>query len=249
MINLPDSLNNARVKALVLLLLAGLLVSALWPAFQAPGQPEDEGIALLYPEMILKGRLPYRDFECIYGPGNFLTLSAAYSVFGTNIFVERGVGLIYRLLILLAIFGVAQRWGTFVASACALVAVVLLGHSEVWANTWFAAIAFALCGLWMMANVKSSWRCFAAGRVRRYRPALSLRLWSGAVRFGSAAFYLDGATSETEVSWRPGSCNASVTLARGRRRTDAAGGQSCFCFRFFGSVREEVCQYRRRQRT
>lgn len=163
MTSLPDSLNNARVKALVLLLLAGLLVSALWPAFRAPGQPEDEGIALVYPEMILKGRLPYRDFESIYGPGNFLTLSAAYSIFGTNILVERGVGLIYRLLILLAIFGAAQRWGTFVASACALVAVVLLGHSEVWANTWFAGVAFALCGLWMMANVKSSWRCFAAG--------------------------------------------------------------------------------------
>ncbi|MEY2542877.1 MAG: hypothetical protein QOE81_338, partial [Verrucomicrobiota bacterium] len=159
----PDPLNNARVKALVLLLLAGLLVCALWPAFQSPGQPLDEGMTLVHPEMVLKGRLPYRDFESIYGPGNIFILSAAYSVFGTNIFVERAVGLIYRLLILLAIFGVAQRWGTFVASACALTAVVVLGHSDVWANTWFAGIAFALCGLWMMADVRSGWRCFAAG--------------------------------------------------------------------------------------
>jgi hypothetical protein len=158
-----DELKRAGFNVIVFCLIAGLLVIALWPAFQAPGQPEDEGIALVYPELILKGRLPYRDFESIYGPGNFLTLSTAYSVFGTNIFVERGVGLSYRLLILLSIFGMAQRWGTFVASACALVAVVLLGHSEVWANTWFAAVAFALCGLWMMANVKSGRRCFAAG--------------------------------------------------------------------------------------
>lgn len=163
MTNLPDSLNNARAKAFVFSLLAALLVSALWPAFQSPGQPLDEGMTLVLPEMVLKGRLPYRDFESIYGPGNLFILSAAYSVFGTNIFVERGVGLIYRLLVLLSIFGLAQRWGTFVGSACALVAVVLLGHSEVWANTWFAAVAFALCGLWMMANVKSGWRCFAAG--------------------------------------------------------------------------------------
>src|SRR5712671_4559370 len=105
MTSLPDSLNNARVKALVLSLLAGLLIIALWPAFQSPGQPLDEGVALVHPEMLLKGRLPYRDFESIYGPGNLLILSAAYSVFGTNIFVERGVGLVYRLLILLAIFG------------------------------------------------------------------------------------------------------------------------------------------------
>jgi hypothetical protein len=158
-----DELKRAGFKIIVFCLLAGLLVIALWPAFQSPGQPEDEGIALLYPEMLLKGRLPYRDFESIYGPGNLFILSAAYSLFGTNIFVERAVGLTYRLIILLAIFGTAQRWGTFVASACALVAVVILGHSEVWANTWFAGTGFALCGVWMMANVRSGWRCFAAG--------------------------------------------------------------------------------------
>ncbi|HXP34937.1 MAG TPA: hypothetical protein VN827_05265 [Chthoniobacterales bacterium] len=158
-----DELKRAGFKIIVFCLLAGLLVIALWPAFQSPGQPEDEGITLVYPELLLKGRLPYRDFESIYGPGNLLILSATYSIFGPNIFVERAVGLIYRLIILLAIFGTAQRWGTFVASACALVAVVILDHSEAWANTWFAGTAFALCGVWMMANVRSGWRCFAAG--------------------------------------------------------------------------------------
>ena len=41
---------RARFKLIVFFLLAGLLVAALWPAFQSPGQPEDEGIALVYPE-------------------------------------------------------------------------------------------------------------------------------------------------------------------------------------------------------
>src|SRR4029077_6646642 len=77
-----DALKGARFKLIVFFLLAGLLVAALWPAFQSPGQPEDEGIALVYPEMFLKGRLPYRDFESNYGPGNLLILSTAYSVFG-----------------------------------------------------------------------------------------------------------------------------------------------------------------------
>src|SRR6266851_5126042 len=89
-----DGLKRARFKLIVFFLLAGLLVAALWPAFQSPGQPEDEGIALVYPEMFLKGRLPYRDFEGNYGPGNLLILSTAYSVFGTNVLVERAVGLI-----------------------------------------------------------------------------------------------------------------------------------------------------------
>jgi hypothetical protein len=154
---------NARLKVFILALLAGLLVIALWPAFQSPGQPDDEGMALVHPEMFLKGRLPYRDFERTYGPGNLLILSAAYSIFGTNVFVERAVGLIYRLLILLTIFGIVQRWGTLIASGCALVTVVLLGGTDVWANTWWPAVAFALCALWMTAKIDSGWRCFAGG--------------------------------------------------------------------------------------
>ncbi|HEV2045818.1 MAG TPA: hypothetical protein VGQ95_04395 [Chthoniobacterales bacterium] len=156
-------MRNARLNVFVFALLAGLLVIGLWPAFQSPGQPEDEGIALVHPEMLLKGRLPYRDFERIYGPGNLLILSAAYSIFGTNVFVERAVGLIYRLLILLAIFGIVQRWGTLIAAGCALVTLVLLGGTDVWANTWWPAVAFALCALWMIAKVSSGWRCFAGG--------------------------------------------------------------------------------------
>src|SRR6266699_1839799 len=42
-------LTRARFKLIVFFLLAGLLVAALWPAFQSPGEPEDEGIALVYP--------------------------------------------------------------------------------------------------------------------------------------------------------------------------------------------------------
>src|SRR3984893_13982158 len=109
-------MTNVRIKLFVFTLLAALVVVALWPAFQSPGMPMDEGIALVYPEMFLKRHLPYRDFETIYAPGNLAILSTVYSVFGTNIFVERAVGLIYRLVILLAIFGIAQRWGTLIAA-------------------------------------------------------------------------------------------------------------------------------------
>src|SRR5438874_7494058 len=156
-------MNSATVKAFALLLAGALLVLALWPSFQSPAPPEDEGIALVYPEMLLKGRLPYRDFETIYGPGNLLVLSASYSIFGTNIFVERAIGLIYRLSILLGIFCIAQRWGSAVAFGCALLTAVMLGGTQLFANTWFTALAFALCGLCIAAKVNSRWRCFAAG--------------------------------------------------------------------------------------
>jgi hypothetical protein len=157
------SWRDAFLKSFALLILAVLFVILLWPAFRLPGQQEDEGIALVYPEMFLKGHLPYRDFESVYGPDNVLILSGAYSLFGANIFVERAVGLIYRLLILVAIFGIAQRWGTVIGAACGLLAAMLLGTTEVWANTWFAGMAFALCALWTMANVNSRLRCLGAG--------------------------------------------------------------------------------------
>src|SRR2546421_2126841 len=154
---------EALFRSVAFIILAALLVILLWPTFRSPAQPEDEGIALVHPEMFLKGHLPYRDFEHIYAPGNLLILSGTYSFFGANIFVERSVGLIYRVLILVAIFGMAQRWGIIIASVCALVAVLLLKTTEVWANTWIAATAFALCALWMMAKTRSRGRCFAAG--------------------------------------------------------------------------------------
>src|SRR6202022_570558 len=156
-------MRNGRLKPLLFILVAALLLAALWPAFQSPGTPEDEGIALVYPEMLLKGRLPYRDFETIYGPGNLLVLSAAYSVFGTNIFGARAIGLVYRLIILLGIFSIAQRWGNIVAFGCALLTAVLLGGTDLFANTWIAALAFAVSALWLAAKPASRWRCFAAG--------------------------------------------------------------------------------------
>jgi hypothetical protein len=157
------SRRDAFLKSLAFFILAALLVIILWPAFRLPGQQEDEGITLVYPEMFSKGHLPYRDFESVYGPGNLLILSGTYSLFGESVFVERTVGLIYRLLIILAIFGIAQRWGTVLGAVCGLLAVMLLGITEVWANTWFAGVGFALCALWVTAGIESRMLCFAGG--------------------------------------------------------------------------------------
>jgi len=156
-------MQNAISKLIACGVICAFSIAALLPAFHSPGQPMDEGMVLLYPEMFLKAHLPYRDFEMIYGPGNLFSLSAAYAVFGTNVFVERAVGLIYRLLILLAMFGIVQRWGTLIASGCAFVMAVLLTNTDLWANTWIAGIAFGLCALWLMANLDSAWRPLAAG--------------------------------------------------------------------------------------
>lgn len=97
-------------KFLVAVLVNLFLLIPLWQGFEKPGARMDEGLLLVYPELILKGQMPYRDFETIYGPGNPYALAGVYAVFGPGIFVERAVGLTYRILILAAVFGLAQRW-------------------------------------------------------------------------------------------------------------------------------------------
>jgi hypothetical protein len=156
-------MTNVRGKLLACLVIAALALTALWPAFHSPAMPMDEGVVLVYPEMVLKGHLPYRDFELVYGPGNVGILAAAYATFGTDIFVERAVGLVYRLLILFAVFGIAQRWDTIIAGGCMFVTGVLLAGTDLWANSWIAGAAFAICSLWMMAKTDSGWRCFTGG--------------------------------------------------------------------------------------
>src|SRR5438445_336151 len=150
-------------KLIVAIALCGIFTLGIWPAFHSPAIPMDEGMVLVYPEMILKEQLPYRDFESITGPGNSMILAGAYAGFGPNLFVERAVGLAYRIFIVLAIFGIAQRWGALIATSCAILTIVLLAGTDLWANTWYTGLSFALCSLWAMADARSSWRCFVAG--------------------------------------------------------------------------------------
>jgi hypothetical protein len=156
-------MRTSTTNAIVLVLLIALLFGALWPAFQSPGPPEDEGIALVYPEMFMKGRLPYRDFETIYGPGNLLVLCGTYRLFGDNIFVERTVGLIYRLLILLAMMAIAHRFGIVLAFAAGLVVAIIFAGTDLFANTWWAATAFALMSMLLAEKRESRWLCSGAG--------------------------------------------------------------------------------------
>ena len=123
----------------------------------------DEGSLLVYPELIIKGQLPYRDFETFYGPGNFWVLSVAYALFGTDMVVERAVGLTYRLLILLSIFGIAQRWDAVTAVGTMALMGMLLAFTGLFAGPWIAGVAFTLCSLWLIAKIESHWRCFAGG--------------------------------------------------------------------------------------
>lgn len=160
------------------LLVALCLLVPLSHGFDRPGTVMDEGAVLVYPELILKGQLPYRDFETFYGPGNLYFLAASYSGLGINIFVERMVGLLYRLLILLAAFLIARSWGSIIAAGCMAVTGFLLVQTGLGAFAWLGGLACLLWSLWLTANPESGRHPLAgglmAGCALLFRPDLAL---------------------------------------------------------------------------
>jgi len=139
------------------------LLLPLWPAFEERAAPMDEGALLVYPELILKGQLPYRDFETFYGPANPFALSAAYAVCGPNIFVERSVGLIYRIGILIGLFVLLRRWGATIAAGCLLATSFLLLPMKLPAYAWLGGVMVAIWSLCCIAEATSARRCFWGG--------------------------------------------------------------------------------------
>ena len=172
----------AAAAVVVLILLIGF-----WPGFEKGGWAMDEGMVLVYPELVAHGQLPYRDFETFYGPANPYVLAGAYSIFGTNIFTERAVGLLYRLLAVIAIFALARRWGTTAAAGCAFVAGALLITTQLIASGWIAAVDCVLIGLWILSSELGPSRYFFAGLLGGlallYRPDLGPALVVSALPF------------------------------------------------------------------
>ncbi len=145
----------------VALTAAGILVVfmtvSLLSAFHSPGPTMDEGQLLVYPERVLHGAVPHRDFETAYGPGNLWFLAAVYTVFGVTVGVERTVAVLYRVVIVLAVFALAYRFGWKVAVESGLLAGFVL-ISLNWglpALAWLGAVGLALWSLWFLWRATS----------------------------------------------------------------------------------------------
>jgi hypothetical protein len=73
-----------------------LAVRALWRKLDLPVGFYDEGILLTDAQLLLAGKVPYRDFYSNYPPGTFMLLAGLFKLLGPSVAVERGVGLLAR---------------------------------------------------------------------------------------------------------------------------------------------------------
>jgi len=131
-----------------LLAAIGLHSAIVFPLMNAPTNPMDEGMVLVYPELLSKGMIPQRDFASAYPPGNIWFLAGAYRLLGTDIYAERTIGLLYQVLLLSGIFFLFRSRGLGVAMAgCILPALVIIMMGNV-AFAWTGALAM---GVWSLA--------------------------------------------------------------------------------------------------
>ena len=107
------------------------------------------------PEQVLKGKLPYRNSETFYGPPNPFLLAVVYYIGGIGLTPERATGFAYRLIFLGAMFCLARRWNSTVASGCTLFATLFLVSLGVAAYAWTGRLACALCSIYLLAQAES----------------------------------------------------------------------------------------------
>src|SRR5438552_5594650 len=173
MLSLPRSRRSFAFAIIVLLAIVGTVA----PGYDAIAQRMDDGSLLLYPELILKGWLPYRDFETFYGPANAYLLAGVYAVFQPGIFVARTVGLIYYLAILAAIFCIVRPRGMALALGSVVIAHLFLLPTGLAPFPWLGALSCALWSLFLVARGPGAWRNFCAGILAAvallYRPDLA----------------------------------------------------------------------------
>ena len=135
-----DLLALACIAVVLLIPVPGLL------RYQGP--PMEEGFMLAFPEQILNGRFPHRDFLHLYGPGSLYVLAGIYKVFGVDLTVERLVGLIQHAAVAFGMFALLRPFGRRVATVAAMVTIlVLIGPGGLSAMAWNGALGLGICAV------------------------------------------------------------------------------------------------------
>ena len=124
--------------------IASVAILSGW-LFFGPVVPLDEGIVLVYPELINRGLLPNRDFASLYTPGNYWLVAAFFRLLGASVGTERAVGLIYVVALQYAIFCMARPIGLPAGFLLVLASNMALQifPDPLAAYAWFGGLALA----------------------------------------------------------------------------------------------------------
>src|SRR4051794_4982132 len=143
--------SGRRREAIALGLVALVFAIPLLGLLRAPGPPMEEGFMLVFPERVLHGDIPNRDFLHLYGPGSVWALASIFKVLGTSLWTERLAGYAQQVALVTAGDFAARPWGRWLAaSGAAVTAIVIVPPIGLTALAWVGGVAL---GLWAMVAV------------------------------------------------------------------------------------------------
>jgi hypothetical protein len=141
--------------AISLMIVAVAFALPLRGLLRSQGPPMEEGFMLVFGEMVLKGRVPNRDFLYLYGPGSLWSLAGVFKIFGTSLTVERLYGLAQQIGIVLGVFGLSRYWGRVAATTCALIScIIIVPPIGLTALPWPGAVALGVLGLLALTEMR-----------------------------------------------------------------------------------------------
>lgn len=139
----PRAWNRPNVVAFLLVFAFSMLpVRGL---YRAPGSSMEEAFMIVFPRMLLDGKVPNVDFLHLYGPGSLHVLAGWYTVFGETLESQRTFGLLQNLAIIVALYVLVRPWGRIVSVTAGCVAALLvMTPIGLAALAWHGAVALAL---------------------------------------------------------------------------------------------------------
>ncbi|MBK7322608.1 MAG: hypothetical protein IPI82_09165 [Candidatus Microthrix sp.] len=142
------------------------------------GVPMEEGFMLAFPQRVLAGDVPNKDFLHLYGPGGLWALAAWYK-FGVNLAAERWFGLLQLTGIIGGVAALARAWGrrmmVIAGVACAVISLTAVGLVALAWNGGLALLVGSVVALrWALADDsdphRRSWRRCAGRRLCCFGP-------------------------------------------------------------------------------
>lgn len=133
--------------ALVLLAVLLGVVTLDWPAGTL-----DEMILVVYPERMMAGDLPYRDFFTAYGPAQWWLLQGVYSLTEPSVLTARVVGIAVHAALVLAVYRLVLPRGRVLASTGGAIAAFLLLGLGAAPYAWLLCVALCVAHVALVAE-------------------------------------------------------------------------------------------------
>lgn len=123
----------------------------------------DESLLLVYPQRILDGQWPNRDFFTGYGPGQFWLLAGVYKIVGASVITERLVGWLLHIAIVFGVVRIARPRGRFVAGTAGCFSAFILAFLDLPAFAWLGALSLAIWSIAVMVGKRTRGASVVAG--------------------------------------------------------------------------------------